>query len=47
MKEKTIFQKQLELNKIEKNERRRKIEFVDEESLDIDDLNSKEYIKID
>ena len=47
MKEKTIFQKQLELNKIEKNKRRRKIEFVDEESLDIDDLNSKDYIKID
>lgn len=46
--EKTLFQKQLELNLIEKNDKNRKIEFVEEESLDSNGGNtSKDNMKIE
>jgi len=47
MKEKTLFQKQLDLNKIEKDSKNIKIEFSDEESYDSNILNSRVNMKID
>jgi hypothetical protein len=47
MKEKTLFQKQLDLNKIEKATKDIKIEFVDDESFDSNILNSRDNMKID
>lgn len=46
-KEKTLFQKQLELNLIENNAKSRKIEFTDEESLDSINVNSNYDMKIE
>lgn len=46
-KEKTLFQKQLELNLIENKDNNRKIEFVEEESLDSNNNNSKDNMKIE
>ena len=43
-KEKTLFQKQLELNLVEKNENR-KLEFVEDEKLDSNEENSKDNMK--
>ena len=45
-KEKTLFQKQLELNLIEKNENK-KLEFVEDEKLDSNEENSKDNMKIE
>ena len=47
MKEKTLFQKQLNLNKIENDTKNIKIEFVDDESYDSNTLNSRDNMKID
>ena len=47
MKEKTLFQKQLDLNKIEKASKDIKIEFVDDDSFDSNILNSRDNMKID
>ena len=41
MKEKTLFQKQLDINKIEDASKNIKIEFVEDESIDSSVLNSK------
>ena len=45
-KEKTLFQKQLDLNLIEKNEGR-KLEFEEDEKLDTNEENSKDNMKIE
>ena len=46
--EKTLFQKQLELNLIENKDKNRKIEFVEEESLDKNEgNNSRDNMKIE
>lgn len=47
MKEKTLFQRQLEINKIENNKNNGKIEYVDEESLEYNQINSKDNIKLE
>ena len=46
-KEKTFFERQLELNLIEKREKNNKIEFAEEEKLDSNRDNSKDNIKTD
>ena len=46
-KEKTFFERQLELNLIEKREKNNKIEFAEEEKLDLNRDNSKDNIKTD
>ena len=46
-KEKTLFERQLELNLVEKNERNMNKEFVEEERLDSNRENSRDNMKID
>ena len=47
MKEKTLFQKQLDINKIEDASKNIKIEFVEDENIDSSVLNSKDNMKIE
>ena len=47
LKKKTIIHKQLEIYSNEKHEKTRKIEFVDDESYDVNEINSKDIIKIE
>ena len=48
MKEKTLFQKQLEINnKNQEKDTNRKIEFADEESTEVNGANSIDIIKIE
>ena len=46
-KQKTLFERQLELNLIKENENNRKIEFVEEENLDSNKENSEDNMKIE